>query len=114
MLGRCTRLRIPQKPCAAGLFPRRPGSGIRALVQQSGQVGGVAGQSLDGAGDGLGRLLEVDVVLAAHRLAHPVGGAARGDGEADIGERLIQLGGDVVRAVLVAHHPTTATLPKVG
>jgi hypothetical protein len=58
--------------------------------------------------------VKILLVDAAHRLAGPIGRATTRDGEADIGESLIDFGHHVMRTVLVATMPTVAVLPKVG
>src|SRR6185312_3717038 len=74
---------------------------IRAALQQPRQMRRIAGLGPDRAGQRLGRFLQVDVVGLVHRLADPVAGTAAGDGETNVGERLVELRGDVMRTVLV-------------
>ena len=75
---------------------------VRRAPEQTGEVRRVGRERLRGRGHRLGDLVEVVVVAAAHGHVVPVGAALRRDGEADVVQPLEQVGGDLVRAVLVA------------
>ena len=66
-------------------------------------MGGIACQHLRVGGDIVGSFFKVLIVDLAHRFADPIGAAACGNGEADIVQRLVKLGADMMGAVLVAH-----------
>src|SRR3954469_11551608 len=84
---------------------------IRSL-QNLCKVRRVRRQRRNRAGNLVGRLLQVDVIGVAHGFAHPIGGTPGGNGETDIGQCLVQLCGDVVGAIFVAHHADDGDLAE--
>src|SRR5688500_12608238 len=80
---------------------RSSGSRIRARLQQLREMHVVPRQRLGRARRLLGRLVQILVVDRVHRLAVPVRAALRRDAETHISEGLIEVGGDLVGAVLV-------------